>query len=290
MEPSVEITKISLADTYDGTVEYTYKVDGTFGDKEYDVLIKVSVANGTKSAVVTHESVAVGSVSTNVNVKTLFGKAYPNVMLFAELKPGGGIQLWKDGPYWAKCNVGAESPEEFGYDFWWGDTVGYVRNAANDGWVSAKDGATIIAFSTSDAKTYGKNNATLLNEGWLDASGNLVAAHDAARAHLGTPWRMPTNDEIRELLQKCDFDGMTYKGVPGTVFRGRGDYASKGVFLPAAGNGSGSSFVDSGSCGYYWSSTPHSTSGSAMFTSLTSNGMGTSGNGRFHGRPVRPVR
>ena len=37
------------------------------------------------------------------------------------------IQLWKDGPYWAETNIGAENPWDFGYYFWWGDTVGYTH-------------------------------------------------------------------------------------------------------------------------------------------------------------------
>ena len=40
----------------------------------------------------------------------------------------GGVQLWENGPFWAECNVGASQPEESGYYFWWGDTVGYKRN------------------------------------------------------------------------------------------------------------------------------------------------------------------
>ena len=42
----------------------------------------------------------------------------------------GGVQLWENGPYWAECNVGAAKPEDYGYYFWWGDTVGYTRSGA----------------------------------------------------------------------------------------------------------------------------------------------------------------
>lgn len=49
------------------------------------------------------------------------------------------VQLWKDGPYWATTNIGAEKPEDFGYYFWWGDTVGYKRE--KDKWV-ATDGSS----------------------------------------------------------------------------------------------------------------------------------------------------
>ena len=45
----------------------------------------------------------------------------------------GGVQLWENGPYWAECNVGATKPEEYGYYFWWGDTVGYARNDSDHG-------------------------------------------------------------------------------------------------------------------------------------------------------------
>ena len=50
------------------------------------------------------------------------------------------VQLWDGGPYWADTNIGAERPEEYGYYFWWGDTVGYKRE--NDVWV-ATDGSSL---------------------------------------------------------------------------------------------------------------------------------------------------
>ena len=45
-------------------------------------------------------------------------------------KEGGShskVQLWEGGPYWAETNIDAENPEDYGYYFWWGDTVGYKR-------------------------------------------------------------------------------------------------------------------------------------------------------------------
>ena len=39
-----------------------------------------------------------------------------------------GVQLWENGPYWAELNVGASTPVDYGYYFWWVDTVGYKRN------------------------------------------------------------------------------------------------------------------------------------------------------------------
>ena len=94
----------------------------------------------------------------------------------------GGVQLWENGPYWAECNVGANKPEEYGYYFWWGDTVGYKR--VNNAWVASDGSSSNFSFEGGNAPTYGygKDNATLLAEGWIDSTGNLVAAHDAATA------------------------------------------------------------------------------------------------------------
>ena len=114
-EPSVEITKVKLADARDGTVEYAYTVSGDFEGWFYDLVVKVTSDDGTKSAFVTNKFVTTGSVNTNVNVKALLGKPYPGVSLFAKLeKRSNGIQLWAGGPYWAEFNVGAEKPEEYG--------------------------------------------------------------------------------------------------------------------------------------------------------------------------------
>ena len=201
-----------------------------------------------------------------------------------------GTQLWENGPYWAECNVGASKPEECGYYFWWGDTVGYKRNANNDGWISVKD-LTSFSFSGGNCPTYGKNNSLLQSEGYIDATGNLVAAHDAATVHLGAPWRMPTIAEIDALVSNCTTTWTTSNGVPGRLVTGKGAYSSKSIFLPAAGFGFDSYLNTLGSVGYYWSSTPHSDYSSyARDLDFYSGYFGREGNGRGYGYPVRPVR
>lgn len=190
-------------------------------------------------------SADVGSVKIDDVALTV--TAVPNLL--------GGVQLWKNGPYWAECNVGASQPEGSGYYFWWGDTVGYTRNANNDGWVSVKDG-TSFTFSSGNCPTYGEDYPNLLVDGYIDSTGNLVAAHDAATAHLGAPWRMPTDAEFLALLRNCTTTWTTRNGVYGRLVTGKGAYASKSIFLPAAGagGGGGSNLVSLGSYGGYWSS------------------------------------
>lgn len=200
-----------------------------------------------------------------------------------------GVQLWEDGPYWATCNVGATKPEEYGYYFLWGDTVGYKRNASNNGWISVKDGSSF--FSSDICPTYGKDNSQLLSEGYIDATGNLVDMHDAAAAHLGAPWRIPTDAEFSALFQNCDTEWKTRNGVSGRLVKGRGAYVSKSIFLPAAGYGYGSGLKNLGSRGCYWSSTPYSGDSSrAWYLNFDSGYFYRTCNYRESGQSVRPVR
>ena len=201
-----------------------------------------------------------------------------------------GVQLWANGPYWATCNVGATKPEEYGYYFWWGDTVGYKRNANNNGWVSVKNGASYWFY---DCPTDGKNNDQLKSAGYIDASGNLVAKYDAATAHLGAPWRMPTDAEFSALISNCTTTWTTRNGVNGRLVTGKGAYASKSIFLPAAGYGDYSYLYDLGSDGRYWSSAPSSDGSSYVwylrfywgyFGQYYVYGY------RYYGQSVRPVR
>ena len=198
------------------------------------------------------------------------------------------VQLWENGPYWAKCNVGATRPEEYGYYFWWGDTVGYKRNSANNGWVSVKDGSS---YSFSNCPTYGKNNSQLQSDGYIDSTGNLVAKYDAATVNLGAPWRMPTDAEFSALINNCTTTWTTRNGVSGRLVTGKGAYASKSIFLPAAGFGCDSGLHDLGSNGNYWSSTPHSGSSyHAWYLYFDSSNFYRYDCDRILGQSVRPVR
>lgn len=201
-----------------------------------------------------------------------------------------GVQLWEGGPYWAECNVGAEKPEESGYYFWWGDTVGYQRNAANNGWVSVKDGSSFL-FNSGNCPTYGKSNSELQSLGYIDSTGNLVAVHDAATAHLGAPWRLPTVAEFSALISNCDTQWTVQSGVYGRLVKGRGAFAAKSIFLPAAGYGYDSRLSSLGSFGYYRSSTPDSGySYRAWSLYFGSGDFFLYNDYRCYGQSVRPVR
>ena len=84
----------------------------------------------------------------------------------------------------------------------------------------------------------------------------LYFDHDKALGackYWGGSWRLPTSDEMDELLQFCTWTWMTKNGKNGYKVTGPN---GKSIFLPAAGYCYGSSLDDAGRCGYYWSSSP----------------------------------
>ena len=206
-----------------------------------------------------------------------------------ELESSGGVQLWENGPYWAECNVGATKPEESGYYFWWGDTVGYKR--VGDRWDAVDGSRTGFSFNDKNCPTSGKDKAQLRVAGYIDATGNLTSAHDAATAHLGAPWRMPTDADFVALIKNCDTEWTTCNGVAGRLVKGKGAFVGKSIFLPAAGYGRDSYLSSAGSHGIYWSSTPRlDYSNNAWYLYFISGNFYRRSISRYDGRSVRPLR
>ena len=296
-DATVKIDKVESKEPWT-TVQVNYTLDGLRASRDYKIVFDLTVKGVSHS--VTNEAMMLvnGPASKQIVMTDLFTptKADPKAQVTARIiavKPATEVQLWAGGPYWATCNVGASSPEEAGYYFWWGDTVGYKRNAANDGWVSVKDG-TAIEFSKTDPTAGITSNMTpeqLQSKGWIDASRNLTLAHDAAHAYLGGPWRLPTSDEVKALVDNCTATWTTYNGVVGRLVRGKGAYASKSIFLPSAGYGYRSIFYRFGTYGSYWSSTQAlNYTACAWYLWSHSERWGESHEEFCCGQSVRPVR
>jgi hypothetical protein len=238
------------------------------------------------------------SVHTNGNYRLIWdahadlGQVHCSNMVLRVTVDHGRVQLWAGGPYWATTNIGAENPEEYGYYFWWGDTVGYKRE--NNQWVATDGSSSNFSFSEGNTLTY-KSVATLKSEGWIvsrDGTHVLTPEHDAAHVHWGGNWHMPTMHELSDLNSKCDWTWTTMNGVKGYSVRGKCDYASNIIFLPCAGHGTGTSLIKAGSNGNCWSSVPDSSYDYLSWDLYF--GLGCHGeagrSGRDYGRSVRPVQ
>ena len=132
------------------------------------------------------------------------------------------------GLKWATCNVGANKPEDYGDYFAWGEV------------------------NTKSEYTEKNYKFGSLMSGFLNVIGS-IKKYDAARVNWGGKWRMPTEAELQELLDRCTWTWMSQNGVEGYKVIGPN---GNSIFLPAAGHRNGSSFYRAGSDGYYWSSTP----------------------------------
>lgn len=305
---TVKVTKFHQSYPYTGKATVQYTVGGTL---PANAVAEITINTDDASATFTQSNIVTGANSYVIDFASSFGGALllTNASFVVTIAEDnlGGVQLWEGGPYWAECNVGATKPEEYGYYFWWGDTVGYTRSGGTWTWTDlgggegSYSGVTWVSstgqqmssspFSSSSCPTYGKDNSALQSAGYIDSTGNLVAAHDAATAHLGAPWRMPTRDEVLALVGNCTTTWITTNGVPGRLVTGKGNYADRSIFLPAAGYGEDSGLFRPGSFGVHWSSTPDSVySDDAWGFYISSGGFGWSRDYRYDGWSVRPVR
>ena len=181
------------------------------------------------------------------------------------------------GTLWATCNVGANSPEEYGDYFAWGETT----PKTNYSWSTYKYGTFYNQLTKyCNKRRNGKN-------GFKDNKTTLDAEDDAATANWGSGWRMPTQTERQELLDNTTATWITQNGVSGRKFT-----ASNGnsIFLPAAGYYYEGGLNRAGSEGYYWSgSLDTGRPGGAYGLVFISGYVGWVDYGRVCGRSVRPV-
>ena len=129
------------------------------------------------------------------------------------------------GLKWATCNIGASEPEECGNYYAWGETI--TKNQYNE----------------QTSLVWGKRLD--------DISGN--PQYDAASANWGGKWRMPTKDEMEELLTECNWEQTTMNDVVGYKFASKTN--DNYIFLPSAGMYSDTNIASVGETLFYWSST-----------------------------------
>lgn len=165
---------------------------------------------------------------------------------------------------WASMNIGANSPEEAGDYFAWGE-------------LSPKSN-----YSEATSKTYYTN---IFNIGKLENGVyNLPSSYDAA-ASWDSSWRMPTSKEIDELIDKCQWEWTSLNGQKGCVVTGPN---GNSIFLPAVGCYKNSSKTNTG-VGNYWSSSSGNSIMIADGLAFNSIEPWRFTGERYMGCPIRPV-
>ena len=166
---------------------------------------------------------------------------------------------------WATCNIGASIPSEYGGYYAWGET---------------------------ETKTeYFSENSITWEQDISDISGD--PRYDAATANWGEGWRLPSSDELKELVDECTWVWMTEDGHGGFKVTGPNGVS---IFLPANGYKLFDFETSSvGEVGHYWSSSPKTENyedgegADMLYFNNESDKGSVFGTARWHGLSIRPV-
>lgn len=218
---------------------------------------------------------------------------------------------------WASFNIGASAPEEYGDYYAWGElnpyyTEGHSQDNPCNMWESGKTGYNWESYIFCDGSYNSLTKYNTMNEyGYVDNKTVLDAIDDVASVKLGGEWRLPTVEEIDELLDSnnCAWEEMTINDIKGfKITSKKSGFSDKWIFLPSAGDRDDNYIeLKTVSYGCYWSSSivindirydpPHNYPFEA-FTIDFSNTLNTYYNTaryeknshyRWTGCPIRPV-
>ena len=198
------------------------------------------------------------------------------------------------GLLWADRNVGANSTEDAGLYFAWGETVGYTAEQVEAGEKKFASDFSDYFDTTNGGSTFNKYNY----EGGLTV---LEVADDAATVNMGSSWRMPTYADLTELKDNTtatfiDMDGNEFRqsnsisngNLKGVKFTGLN---GNSIFIPAAGYCVDTLLYYMSCFGSLLSSSLSSSRSSHSYSlDFTYDGyLNTNGTYRYYGRSVRGV-
>ncbi len=183
------------------------------------------------------------------------------------------------GTLWATCNVGANSPEEYGDYFAWGETTPKEFYS----WGTYK-----WCNGTSNSLTKYCFDGKW---GTVDRYIELVHEDDAAHVNWGNGWRMPSADQIRELIKYCNWEWTFIDNISGCKFVST--INGNSLFFPAAGWYIDTSIEKAGAYGTYASRSIYGYNPAHNYRLYIhfegSFGWGCSNRFRFLGQSIRPV-
>ena len=181
------------------------------------------------------------------------------------------------GIKWAICNVGANTPEDYGDYFAWGETEPKDNYSSSTyKWCNGSS-STITKYCTRSSY------------GTVDNKTVLELEDDAAHVNWGGNWRMPTKAEYDELKNKnnCTWEWTRQNGVKG--YKVTSVVNGNSIFLPAAGSRYYDNLSGAGSYGDCWSSSLSTDGNHAYYVNFDSGYVGCPGGSRYAGRSVRAV-
>ena len=192
------------------------------------------------------------------------------------------------GTLWATCNVGANTPEEYGDYYAWGET----QHKSSYNWSNYR-----YCNDDSDKLTRYCSQSEYGYNGFTDAFTELLPVDDAATVNWGNEWQMPSIAQFRELILYTTLEWTVLNGRTGMKLISKNNGNS--IFLTAAGRCGGTNVDDADRWGYYWSRTLMglgTLAHTGQFWQASYGGVTTAcaapgeGANRCFGQTVRPVR
>lgn len=133
----------------------------------------------------------------------------------------------ESGTLWMRCNIGAENETDFGLYFQFGDIVGHTGDEAlsHSSWSTCPGNGGNSSVNTSLLSAWNNTNTT---------NNTLNTLADAAYIHTNGDAKMPTQDQMTELINGTTHVWTTINGINGAKFTNKAD-SSKYIFFPASG-------------------------------------------------------
>ena len=264
-------------------------------------------SQGAKTIRIHGANLQPGVIKARTVVTFVYDGTYYNIVGIEGLEGGGSpSDLYVDmglpsGVLWAKKNIDITqangfAASEYQYDcsfFSWGNTDGH--NPITDTTFDYNWGSVNENEPYYEGQPYGSTPGSKL-------TGNIAPSADCARANLGAPWRLPTNDEFSELFANSDFidaNGaviaaatenklITMNSIVGIRIKSK--INSNILFFPCSGYGAGTARNGRGSNGYSWSSAFNSARYARNLLFVSTGVYPTNYDGRCYGFSVRPVQ
>lgn len=227
------------------------------------VNIILGTDTGSRGDVNGDEAVNVNDVTALVDF--ILGKRMINGHEFVDL----GLP---SGTLWATQNMGANTPEQAGDYYAWGE-------------LEPKDTYTWTNYALcgGTSKTLNRYN-TNPSYGVVDNVSRLSLDDDAAYNQWQGLWRIPSVEQTRELKSLCTWTLDQTKGV----FTVKGPNGNS-ILIPLAGYKKGSAVTMKGTSGYYWTSALTTESPTYAYALLCDQSMFEMNALRYCGRTIRPV-
>ena len=258
------------------------KVDVKHNDEVWDNPLIIWSSDNTSVAVVDQNgwitAKSVGTAHITASIESLSAQCTITVIEQQVFEPEYvdlGLSV-----NWATFNVGATKPEEYGDYYAWGETEtkSTYYESTYKWWIKDPD-ITITKYNF------------ISGCGTVDNKTILEPEDDVAHIKWGGSWRMPTKEELDELLNNCIWTWGTVNGVNGFfITSNKSGYTDRSIFLPAAGKRDGMYLDMVDIQGNYWINSL-SSGGPHIALNL---GFGSAGGSvwymsRNYGLSVRPV-